>query len=381
MLKSGPMQSQPNSPTTQPFAYRAPALVWVLAWGVMLFAQNKISLGNLALILVLANAVASLWLRPLASILISSIAVGLFNWMFVPPRFTLTVELSEDVLLLVTTLAVSTVISYLIELKRQAADRASAHQLQARLAEEHVQSQQLRNTLLTSISHDYRTPLTTVMSSASVIAEQVGRMPTERIGQLAEVILDEVQQLHRMTNNTLQLARLDSNKVDIPMNWESIEEIVGTAGTRARRNHPQRRIEIRLAEGMPLLRCDAVLLNQLLDNLIENSLRHSEDDKPLIIQANHDGAALHLSVQDQGCGIRDAWKERAFDIFQRVEASDAPADGQMRRGIGIGLAVCRAIAEVHGGHLQITDTPGCGTTVSLTLPLSEQPEQPRELAE
>jgi K+-sensing histidine kinase KdpD len=375
------MQSQPNSANTKPFAYLAPALVWMLAWGVMLIAQNNISLGNLALILVLANAVASLWLRPLASILISSIAVGLFNWMFVPPRFTLTVELSEDALLLVTTLAVSTVISYLMELKRQAANRLSTHQMKARMAEEHVQSQQLRNTLLTSISHDYRTPLTTVMSSASAIADQVGRMPTERIGQLAEVILDEVQQLHRMTNNTLQLARLDSNKVDIPMNWESIEEIVGTVGARARRNHPQRRIEIRLADGLPLLKCDAVLMNQLLDNLIENSLRHSDDDKLLIIQAHHDGAALHLSVQDQGCGISDAWKERVFDIFQRVEASDAPADGQMRRGIGIGLAVCRAIAEVHGGHLQITDTPGGGTTVSLTLPLSEQPEQPRELTE
>jgi signal transduction histidine kinase len=122
-------------------------------------------------------------------------------------------------------------------------------------------------------------------------------------------------------------------------------------------------------------------MNQLLDNLIENSLRHSDDDKPLIIQAHHDGAALQLSVQDQGCGISDAWKERVFDIFQRVEASDVPADGQTRRGIGIGLAVCRAIAEVHGGHLQITDTPGGGTTVNLTLPLSEQPEQPRELTE
>lgn len=220
MLKSGPMQNQPPSPTSKPFDYLAPALVWMLAWGVMLIAQNNISLGNLALILVLANAVASLWLRPLASILISSIAVGLFNWTFVPPRFTLTVDLSEDALLLVTTLAVSTVISYLMELKRQAADRVSTHQIQARIAEEHVQSQQLRNTLLTSISHDYRTPLTTVMSSASAIADQVGRMPTERIGQLAAVILDEVQQLHRMTNNTLQLARLDSNKVDIPMNWE-----------------------------------------------------------------------------------------------------------------------------------------------------------------
>lgn len=238
MLKFGPMAIQPTLPTTRPLAYLAPTLVWMLAWGVMLVAQNNISLGNLALVLVLANAVASLWLRPLASVLISSMAVGVFNWMFVPPRFTLTVDLSEDALLLVTTLAVSTVISYLMELKRQAADRVSTHQMQARTAEEHVQSQQLRNTLLTSISHDYRTPLTTVMSSASVIAEQAGRMPTERIGQLAEVILDEAQQLHRMTNNTLQLARLDSNKVDIPMNWESIEEIVGTVGARAPQSSP-----------------------------------------------------------------------------------------------------------------------------------------------
>jgi two-component system sensor histidine kinase KdpD len=165
------------------------------------------------------------------------------------------------------------------------------------------------------------------------------------------------------------------------MNWESIEEIVGTVGARVRRNYPRRRIEIRLEEGLPLLRCDAVLLNQLLDNLIENSLRHSDDDQPLIIQANHDGLSLHLSVQDKGCGISDAWKERVFDIFQRVEARDVPADGQTRRGIGIGLAVCRAIAEVHGGQLRITDTPGGGTTVSLILPLSEQPEQPRELTE
>jgi len=78
------------------------------------------------------------------------------------------------------------------------------------------------------------------------------------------VILDEAQQLHRMTNNTLQLARLDSSKVDIPTNWESMEEIVGTAGARLRRNHPGRRIEIRLADDLPLLRCDAVLMNQLL---------------------------------------------------------------------------------------------------------------------
>jgi len=309
------MRTKPLIFSNDGLAYIAPALVWALAWGLMLMAYDRISLGNLALLLVLANAVASLWLRPLASLLVSSVAVGLFNRSFVPPRFTLTVDLSEDAVLLVTTLAVSTVISYLMELKRQAADHASTHQMQARMAQEHVQNQQLRNTLLTSISHDYRTPLTTVMSSASAIAEQAGRMPTERIGQLAEVILDEAQQLRRMTNNTLQLARLDSNTMDIPLNWESVEEIVGTVGARARRTHPQRRIEVRLAENLPLLRCDAVLINQLLDNLIENSLRHSAVDKPILIQAQQHGTALSITVEDQGCGIADAWKERVFDIF------------------------------------------------------------------
>ena len=373
------MPARPLSPIAQPFAHIAPASVWIVAWALMLTAQNSLSLGNLALLLVLANAVASLWLRPLASVVISSVAVGLFNWSFVPPRFTLTVDLSEDVLLLVTTLAVSTVISYLMELKRQAADRASEHQMQARLAQEHVQSQQLRNTLLTSISHDYRTPLTTVMSSASVIMEQAQRAPAERIMQLAEAILEEAQQLHRMTNNTLQLARLDSNKLDVQMNWESVEEILGTVGARARRNYPQRQIETRLASGLPLLRCNAVLVNQLLDNLIDNAVRHSGQARPLLIDAECDGVSLLIAVRDHGCGIEDAWKERVFDVFQRVERSDRPVDGQTRRGIGIGIAVCRAVAQVHSGHLALTDTPGGGTTVTLHLPLAAQPEQPKEL--
>lgn len=381
MLKSASMPIRPFPTPAEPHALVAPAMVWTVAWALMLLTQNSLSLGNLALLLVLANAVASLWLRPLASVLISSIAVGLFNWSFVPPRFTLTVDLAEDGLLLVTTLAVSTVISYLMEMKRQAADRVSQHQIQARQAQAHAQSQRLRNTLLTSISHDYRTPLATVMSSASVIVEQAGRVPSERIVQLASAILGETQQLHRMTNNTLQLARLDSGQLDIRMDWESIEEIIGTVGTRARLNYPVRQIDIRLPERLPLLRCDALLLNQLLDNLIDNAVKHSDSATPLTLAVQHNDAAVQISVQDHGRGIGDEWKERVFDVFQRVDASDRPVDGQARRGIGIGLAVCRAVAQVHCGYLSISDTPGGGTTVTLHLPISTQPVQPKELAE
>ncbi len=356
----------------------APAAVWVAAWGLMLALQNTLSLGNLALLMVLASAVASLWLRPAASVCISSVAVGLFNWSFVPPVFTFTVDLRQDVILLVTMLAVSTVVSYLMELKRRAADSEATHQLQTRIAREHVQSQQLRNMLLTSISHDYRTPLTTVMSSASVIAEQAGRASPEQISQLATMILDEAQQLHRMTTNTLQLARLDSQHIDLRFNWESLEEILGTVCMRARRNHPQRQIRTTLPDHLPLLHCDAVLLNQLFDNLIDNALKFSSEPASVQVSAQCEQDALLIRVQDHGCGIPDAWKDRVFDIFQRVDSEAKPVDGGMRRGIGVGLAVCRAIAEVHHGRLMISDTPGGGTTVTVQLPLPEQPEQPVE---
>jgi K+-sensing histidine kinase KdpD len=354
----------------------APVLVWGIALVTFCYLDDKLSLGNLALLMVLASAIASLWLSPRLSMLTSACAVILFNWLFVSPRFTFIVDLQQDVILLITILAVSSVVSYLMELTRRAADREAKHMLQSQLAREHAQSHQLRNTLLTSISHDYRTPLSTVMSAASLIAEQAGRAPSEQLAQLANTILDEAKHLNRMTSNTLQLAKLDSRRVDIKLNWESVEEILGTVGLRARRNHPDRTVEIYLADDLPLVLCDAILLDQLFDNLIDNGLRHSASDKPLHLIAHIKAQELQILVRDFGSGISDEWKSRVFDIFQRIESPAVPVDGGGRRGIGVGLAVCRAIAQVHDGFIQITDTEGGGATVTLHLPLSVQPVMP-----
>ena len=356
----------------------APALVWLFAWLMMGLLHNIISLGNLALLMVLASAMASLWLRPRASMVVSTIAAILFNWFFISPRFTLRVDLLEDFILLATMLAVSAVISYLMEFARLAADSEAKHQMQSQLAHEQVQNQQLRNTLLTSISHDYRTPLTTVMSSASAIAEEATRASPDKLAQLANLILSEAQQLHRLTSNTLQLARLDSDRVDIAFSWESAEEIMGTVCARVRRHHPHCKISVQLPEHLPLLRCDAILLNQLLDNLIDNALRHGAAHPALELRAQQRDHWLEICVQDHGRGIPDTWKERVFDLFQRMDEPNA-ATGSERRGIGVGLAVCKAIADAHSGHLTITDTPGGGTTVTLRLPVLEQPDHPAEL--
>lgn len=151
---------------------------------------------------------------------------------------------------------------------------------------------------------------------------------------------------------------------------------MGTVCLRARRNHPDRTVEIYLAEGLPLVLCDAILLDQLFDNLIDNGLRHSASDKPLHLIAHIEAQELRILVRDFGSGISDEWKSRVFDIFQRVESPAVPVDGGRRRGIGVGLAVCRAIAQVHDGFIQIADTEGGGATVTLHLPLLAQPVMP-----
>lgn len=354
----------------------APALIWLIALLLFHLLDERLGLGNLALLMVLASVLASLWLSPLYSVLTSGLAVIVFNWLFVSPRFTLIVDLQQDVFLLLTILGVSSVVSYLMALTRRAADQEARHMLQSQQASEHMRSHQLRYTLLTSISHDYRTPLTTVMSAASVIAAQAGRASADELAQLANTIIDEAVQLNRMTSNTLQLARLDNREIDIKLNWESVEEILGTVCQRARRNHPDRLFEIFLPDQLPLVLCDAVLLDQLFDNLIDNGVRHSPADRPLQLSAELCGQRLQILVRDFGTGIADEWKDRVFDLFQRVESPAVPIDGGGRRGFGVGLAVCRAIAQVHDGLIRITDTEGGGTTIIVELPLSAPPDMP-----
>jgi two-component system, OmpR family, sensor histidine kinase KdpD len=238
----------------------------------------------------------------------------------------------------------------------------------AQQAKDDAQSQSLRNTLLTSISHDYRTPLANLMGAASVIHDQAPRLSTDKIAGLAQTVLDEAQHLNRMTTNTLQLARLD---------WESLQEILGSVLAKARGRHPQRRLLVDVPEGLPLIYCDAILLVQLFDNLIENALKYSPEDTPLDIQVQTKPEVLEVRVIDQGMGIADAWKDKVFQAFERVHADAAQADAtdanQLRRGMGVGLAVCKAIAKVHDAKLWVQDGDPHGAVMCLQLPVLQQP--------
>jgi two-component system, OmpR family, sensor histidine kinase KdpD len=245
---------------------------------------------------------------------------------------------------------------------------------QSAAARELAQTQGVRNALLASISHDYRTPLAVILGAASSLQQQGERLSQAQRERLSGQIVEEVEQLSRMTDNTLQLARLDTPGVRLRLDWESAEEIVGTALAHARRSDPARRLRARLEPALPLLRCDAMLLSQLLDNLVDNALKYSEGPVDLVARqqlpmpGETSQPQLVLAVRDRGPGIAPAERRRVFEVFQRGDAAGAA------RGAGVGLAVCRAIAQAHGGELRLRSRAHGGSSFELWLPVVPAPE-------
>jgi len=216
------------------------------------------------------------------------------------------------------------------------------------------------------------------MGAASAIHDQSSRLSTEKIEALASTVISEAQHLHRMTTNTLQLARLDAAPLQIKKDWESLQELLGSVLAKARQRYPTRAIVVDMPESLPLIHCDAILLVQLFDNLLENAVKYSPDSTPIQIQVQHHPASLDIRVIDEGGGISDAWKAKVFQAFERVHDDAAQVDASpehaLRRGMGVGLAVCQAIAKVHGAKIWVEDHAPQGTALCLSIPVLPQPD-------
>jgi len=249
-------------------------------------------------------------------------------------------------------------------IEREHATRHATH------AQQLAHDQALRNTLLAAISHDYRTPLATILGAASALQAQSDRMSSEQRQRHVDTVIDEVRQLSRLTDNALQLARLDAPDLRISTDWQSPEELVGAVLHRVRARDPQRRIHLRLSPGLPLLRCDATLVVQLLENLIDNALKYSPEDSPIEVVVRQQGADLLLSVSDRGPGI--PWQEQSnmFELFERGQ--HGATQGGIR-GAGLGLALCKTIAQAHGGTLVYRRRQRGGSCFEFRLAIESSP--------
>ncbi len=490
--------------------------VWAVAWLLMLGLDRHIGLAQAAITLVLASALAAIWLPLLSSLATTTAAVLAFDWFIVPPKHSFSVDLSEDVLLVIEILLLSWVVTALLARGRVLATRArrsarhadqmrrlgdalrddedplrrgavlrealdellgqpasllllrndtpmpeddgaavtlgdpgadelvglwhctrlcqqfgpgTGHepelpalylplrgaegeafgaamvpmavgqsmdpdvlaqaqalcdqvgqllhrartQREAESANAHAQGQAVRNALLAAISHDYRTPLAAIMGAASSLRDQGAKLAPEQRERLAQSIVAEIRQLSRLTDNTLQLVRLDAPGVKLNLDWESPDELAGAAIDRARRHDPDRRLKVWAEPGLPLVRCDAVLFSQMLENLIDNALKYSDPPAPVELTVRRHGEHIVFAVRDNGPGVEPQWREKIFDVFQRGDWRSGSSNSAAQRGAGVGLAVCRSIALAHGGELRLRQPAQGGSSFECWLPEAAAP--------
>lgn len=228
-----------------------------------------------------------------------------------------------------------------------------------------IESESLRNSLLSAISHDLRTPLASIVGAASTLVDKDAQLSPADRQELGLTIYDEALRMSNLTNNILDMARLDSGKAQLNRQWYPLDEIMGGALARLQKKLEGRIVNTQLPEGLCLVRLDAVLIEQVLINFLENACKYTPAGSPIAISAERSVHTLKVTVADRGAGIPAGEEEKLFDKFYRLHSEGSQS------GVGLGLSICKAIVIAHGGLIGVSNRPEGGAAFYFVLPMDE----------
>ncbi|WP_232629505.1 sensor histidine kinase [Methylobacterium sp. Leaf118] len=242
-------------------------------------------------------------------------------------------------------------------------------------AERAAETDRLARALLTSISHDLRTPLASVLGAASTLRDLDAALGPEAKAELLATVIEESERLNRFIANLLDMTRLEAGAVAPNLAPHDVAETIDTALRRTQAILAAHRVAVEIAPGLPLLRLDPVLFEQVLVNLLDNAAKYAPEGSTVTVRARRDGPSVCIAVLDEGFGLPEAEVERVFDKFFRVRKSD-----RVRAGTGLGLAIARGFVEAMGGTVTAGNRPDrLGAAFTVTLPVPPRPA-PREIA-
>lgn len=230
-------------------------------------------------------------------------------------------------------------------------------------AEALKQSDALKSALIASVSHDLRTPLTSIRASVDSLLHNELNWDQATLREFHVIISEEVNRLMRLVENLLAMARIDAGEMHPSKQWGSVAEICHNVLDRCAGALHHHRVRVECAEGLPLVRVDSRLIAQALANLVDNAAKYSPPESEIIVRAKLEGDQLLMSVTDQGPGIAPEDIDRIFDKFYRGGRHPEQPNG----GTGMGLAIARGIIEAHGGGIQVESAPGGGATFTFAL--------------
>jgi two-component system sensor histidine kinase KdpD len=237
-----------------------------------------------------------------------------------------------------------------------------------------IESERLRNSLLAALSHDLRTPLTSLVGLAESLAMSKPALAPDQL-DLARSLQEETLRMSALVANLLDMARIESGAVKLNLQWQSLEEVVGSALRASRHLLAQHHVATRLPAALPLVQYDAMLIERVLCNLLENAAKYTPAGSTIVIAAELPGGQppqIAVSVRDDGPGLPPGQETAIFEKFTRGERESA------RPGIGLGLAICRAIIHAHGGSIGAGRAEEGGAAITFTLPLGTPPAMPEE---
>jgi len=231
-----------------------------------------------------------------------------------------------------------------------------------------MESEKLRHSLLAAVSHDLRTPLTSLVGMAETLARDPAALPPTAL-ETVQAMQAQARRMHAMVVNLLDMARLQSRDTPLRLEWQSLEELAGAALADMRdalAGHP---VAVAPLSSLPLVECDGVLIERVLCNLLENAAKYAPPGSPIRLEAGVQGGELQVAVIDAGPGVPAGHERRIFEKFARGERESATP------GVGLGLAVCEAIVHAHRGRIWVAPAPGQpqGARFAFTLPLGDPP--------
>lgn len=343
------------------------ALVVAVAAAV-LPVRSSVTTATPALALVLPVVAAALLGGRLAAMITAVAAAAVFDLAFIPPYWTAKVDVVDDVIALVIFLIVAAAVGTLVaaeadrrhaaEQRAEELDRLSAEVTRLAVLE---QVDEERRALLRSVSHDLRTPLATIRAVASDLRSGTD-YDEDTKAELLDLVSDEADRLDRLVANLLDMTRIEAGALVPQRQAVDLTELVEDRVRHLSRLVRDFRLEINLPADLPLVDVDYTLTEQVLTNLLENAVRYAPQRSTVRVGARREGPMVRVWVADEGIGIPEFQRDQLFEPFRR---------GRGSRSSGVGLAICKAIVEAHGGTIEARRAPGGGARFEFTLPVRD----------
>jgi two-component system sensor histidine kinase KdpD len=358
---------------------------------LLLALRAQVNLTTAALTLVVAVLVPALYWGSRAGLVAALLALLSFNYFFIPPIHTWAIRDPENLVAFAVFTITALTVGQLSSRARRKAEEAEARRLeierlyeelrkafeQASEAETLRRSEKLKTALLDAVTHDLRTPLTSIKAAATPLLGdgKASVLDEEGRRELLSVIDEESDRLNRFVEEMMELAQIEGGHLLLRRGRVSTSEIVNAALDRAASALATHPVEVAIADKLPLLQVDAASVSGVVFELLENAARYSPPGAPIVVSAHHSGTdQVEISVEDEGSGIAPEYRERVFEKFFREPHPPGGKHGFDRhsfdkQGFGVGLAIARGIVEAHGGQIRAEARNGSrGTVVRFTVP-------------